>query len=77
LKDRFKIGCRKGIGHAGCFFKGVCQGELLCAIGRDAKNQMYLMAWAVVEKETTNKYNSECFIGLLIKDFNINDGGAC
>jgi hypothetical protein len=35
------------------------------------------MAWAVVEKETTNKYNLEWFIGLLIKDLKINDDGAC
>jgi hypothetical protein len=74
LKDGFKAGCRKVIGLDGCFFKGACQGELLCAIGRDANNQMYPVAWAVVEKETTE--NWEWFIGLLIKDLNINDDGA-
>jgi hypothetical protein len=74
LKDGFKAGCRKVIGLDGCFFKGACQGELLCAIGRYDNNQMYPVAWAVVEKETTE--NWEWFIGLLIKDLNINDDGA-
>jgi hypothetical protein len=32
------------------------------------------VAWAVVEKETTE--NWEWFIGLLIKDLNINDDGV-
>ena len=53
LKQGFKAGCRKVIGLDGCFFKGACQGELLAAIARDANNQMYPVAWAVVEKETT------------------------
>jgi len=33
-------------------FKGLTNGELLCALGRDANNQMYPIAWAVVERET-------------------------
>ncbi|XP_051214910.1 uncharacterized protein [Lolium perenne] len=73
LKKGFKAGCRKVIGLDGCFFKGACQGELLCAIGRDANNQMYPVAWAVVEQET--KENWEWFIGLLIKDLDINNDG--
>jgi hypothetical protein len=73
LKKGFKAGCRKVIGLDGCFFKGACQGELLCAIGRDANNQMYHVAWAVVEQET--KENWEWFIGLLIKDLDINNDG--
>lgn len=74
LKTGFKAGCRRVIGLDGCFFKGACQGELLCAIGRDANNQMYPVAWAVVEQETTE--NWQWFFGLLIKDLNINDDGA-
>jgi hypothetical protein len=35
---------------------------------------MYPVDWAVVEKETAE--NWEWFIGLLIKDLNINDDGA-
>jgi hypothetical protein len=74
LKLGFKAGCRKVIGLDGCFFKGACQGELLCAIARDANNQMYPLAWAVVEQETSDTW--EWFLGLLIKDLDINDSGA-
>ena len=35
----------------GVFFKGATNGELLCAVARDANNQMYPLAWAVVENE--------------------------
>jgi hypothetical protein len=54
MKLGFKAGCRKVIGLDGCFCKGACQGELLCAIARDANNQMYPLAWAVVEQETSD-----------------------
>jgi len=57
----------------GCFFKGACNGELICAIGRDANNQIYPVAWAVVEKETENSWS--WFFGLLQKDLNIPIGG--
>jgi hypothetical protein len=70
----FKAGYRKFIGLDGCFSKGACQGELLCAIARDANNQMYPLAWAVVEQETSDTW--EWFLGLLIKDLDINDSGA-
>lgn len=70
----FKAGCRKVIGLDGCFFKGACQGELLAAIGRDANNQMYPVAWAVVEQET--RENWEWFLEFLMKDLEINDDGA-
>lgn len=38
LKKGWLAGCRKIIGLDGCFLKGICIGELLCAIGRDANN---------------------------------------
>ena len=72
-KKDFIVGCRKVIGVDGCFFKGACNGELICAIGRDANNQIYLVAWAVVEKETENSWS--WFFGLLQKDLNIPIGG--
>jgi hypothetical protein len=73
MKEGFKAGCRKVIGLDGCFFKGAVKGELLCAIGRDANNQMYPLAWAVVEQETNLTW--KWFIALLIKDLNINLNG--
>nr|XP_051197241.1 uncharacterized protein LOC127310625 [Lolium perenne] len=74
LKKGFKAGCRRVIGLDGCFFKGAVKGELLCAIGRDANNQMYPVAWAVVEQETNETW--AWFIGLLIKDLDIHSNGA-
>ncbi|WVZ51299.1 hypothetical protein U9M48_002454 [Paspalum notatum var. saurae] len=56
-KRGFKAGCRKVVGLDGCFFKGATNGELLCAIGRDANNQMYPIAWAVVEKENNDSWD--------------------
>jgi len=47
----FMAGCRSVIGLDGCFFQGVTNGELLCAITKDANKQMYPLVWAIVEKE--------------------------
>ena len=62
-KRGFLAGCRNVIGIDGCFFKGACNGELICTIGRDANDQIYPVAWAVVEKETENSWT--WFLGLL------------
>lgn len=72
-KKGFLAGCRRVIGLDGCWFKGATNGELLCAIGRDANNQMYPIAWATVEKETNDSWY--WFLGLLQKDLNITGGG--
>ncbi|XP_070055077.1 uncharacterized protein [Nicotiana tomentosiformis] len=48
------VGCRNVIGFDGAFLKGVCRGELLSCIGKYGNNQVYLVAWAVVENETKN-----------------------
>ncbi|XP_070025425.1 uncharacterized protein [Nicotiana sylvestris] len=50
-------GCRNVIGFDGAFLKGVCKGELLSCIGKDGNNQMYPIAWAVVEKETKHTWS--------------------
>nr|GEW60238.1 hypothetical protein [Tanacetum cinerariifolium] len=47
LKEGRKARCRKIIGINGCFLKGICQGELLATVKRDANNQIYLIACAV------------------------------
>lgn len=60
LKKGFLAGCRRVIGLDGCFFKGATSGELLCAIGRDANNQMYPVAWAVVERENNESWDWFC-----------------
>ncbi|GKC54738.1 hypothetical protein Tco_1077483 [Tanacetum coccineum] len=54
VKDGWLAGCRKVIGLDGCFLKHTCRGELLTAMGRDANNQMYPIAWAVVRVENAD-----------------------
>lgn len=73
-KKGFMAGCRKVIGLDGCFFKGSTNGELLCAIGRDANNQMYLIAWGVAYKE--NNEECEWFCDLLCSDLKVGDGSG-
>nr|KAJ0185151.1 hypothetical protein LSAT_V11C900458210 [Lactuca sativa] len=62
LKDGWIEGCRRVIGLDGCFLKGICRGQLLSAIGRDANNHIYHIAWAV------------WFIDLLIEDLGMGVG---
>jgi hypothetical protein len=69
-----KLNVDKSLALMVVFSKEHCQCELLCSIGRDANNHMYPVAWAIVDKET--KENWEWFIGLLIKDLDINDDGV-
>ena len=71
-KKGFLAGCRKVIGLNGCFLKGATTGVLLCAIGRDGNNQIYPIAWAVVEMETNDSWDWFCY--LLCKDLQIGDG---
>lgn len=71
-KRGFVDGCRKVVGLDGCFFKGATNGELLCAIGRDANNQMYPIAWAVVHKENNEEW--DWFLDLLCSDLKVLDG---
>jgi hypothetical protein len=72
LKKGFLAGCRKVVGLDGCFFKGATNGELLCAIGRDANNQMYPVAWGVVEKENNDSWDWIC--DLLFRDLGVGEG---
>lgn len=67
----FLAGCRKVIGLDGCFFKGRA-GELLCAVGRDANNQIYPIAWAAVDKETN--YSWDWFCSILFNELKLGDG---
>lgn len=72
VKKGWMEGCRRVIGIDGCFLKGICQGELFCAVGRDANNHIYPIAWAVVCVE--NKENWKWFLDLLIEDLNLGLG---
>jgi len=68
----FLAGCRKVVGLDGCFFKGATNGELLCAVGRDANNQIYHIAWAVVEKENNDTW--DWFCDILFRDLSVGNG---
>nr|XP_043630529.1 uncharacterized protein LOC122601860 [Erigeron canadensis] len=74
LQDGWKAGCRRIIHLDGCFLKTVCKGELLSAVGRDANNHIFPIAWAVVTVE--NKENWAWFIDLLKDDLDLGSGNG-
>ncbi|GJZ67477.1 hypothetical protein Tco_0630717 [Tanacetum coccineum] len=74
MKDGWTKGCRKVIGLDGCFLKGTIKGELLTAMGRDANNQMFPIAWVVVTVK--NKDNWLWFLVSLGDDLNLNRGAT-
>ncbi|CAI0432777.1 unnamed protein product [Linum tenue] len=74
LRRGFLQGCRQIIGLDGCFLKGLCKGELLSAIGRDANDQMYPIAWAVVEVESKDSWS--WFLELLASDLSLGEGSG-
>ncbi|XP_050211280.1 uncharacterized protein LOC126661469 [Mercurialis annua] len=65
-------GCRTIIGLDGCFLKGICKGQLLSAVGKDGNNQMYPIAWAIIDKDNTR--NWRWFIKLLATDLQLGEG---
>ncbi|XP_028779040.1 uncharacterized protein LOC114735508 [Neltuma alba] len=56
VKRGFVAGCRPIIGLDGCFLKGPYGGILLVAVGRDANDQYFPLAWAVVESESRDSW---------------------
>ncbi|XVF43694.1 hypothetical protein PTKIN_Ptkin02bG0061200 [Pterospermum kingtungense] len=74
--DALKNGWQKGrkpiIGVDGCFLKGLFQGELLSAVGKDGNHQMYPVAWAVVKVENAETWT--WFMELLATDLGFGDG---
>ncbi|KAL4396548.1 hypothetical protein AHAS_Ahas01G0102900 [Arachis hypogaea] len=50
-KMGFKDGCRPLIGLDKCFLKGYYGGQLLFAVGQDANNHFFVIAYAVVLNE--------------------------
>ncbi|GJX71080.1 multidrug resistance-associated protein 5 [Tanacetum coccineum] len=69
VKEGFKNGCRRVFALDGCFLKSPNHGEILTAIGRDGNNNIYPIAWVVVNVE--NKDNSNWFLELLGADLDM------
>ncbi|GJR06777.1 zinc finger, PMZ-type containing protein [Tanacetum coccineum] len=67
-------GCRRVIGLDGCFLTHTCKGQLLTAMGRDANNQMFPIAWVVVSVK--NKNNWCWFLSLLHEDLSLGRGSG-
>ncbi|GJZ63343.1 hypothetical protein Tco_0619764 [Tanacetum coccineum] len=72
IKNEWIARCRKVIGIDGCFITHMCKGEILTAMGRDGNNQMYPIAWAIVDVE--NKNNWCWFLSLLGDDLDLQEG---
>ncbi|XP_074288923.1 uncharacterized protein LOC141614067 [Silene latifolia] len=74
LKKGFIRGCRPFISIDGCWLKGPYGGQLLVAVGRDGNNQMFPIAWAVVEIENTDSWT--WFLVLLAEDLGTSNGAG-
>ncbi|KAK8549823.1 hypothetical protein V6N13_055389 [Hibiscus sabdariffa] len=74
MKDGFKAGCRPIIGLDGCHLKGYYQGHLLAAVGIDADDSIYPIAFAVVESENQSSWN--WFLKILGNDLEINNSNS-
>ncbi|KAL4332157.1 hypothetical protein GQ457_07G005540 [Hibiscus cannabinus] len=72
LKEGFKRFCRPIISLDGCYLKGEIKGEILSAVGRDGNNQIFPIAWALVEVE--NRETWAWFLENIQRDLNIGDG---
>ncbi|CAN1292105.1 hypothetical protein LINPERPRIM_LOCUS21419 [Linum perenne] len=66
-KEGFLAGCRKVIGVDGCFLKTEYGGQLLSAVGLDANNDIFPIAYAVVRVE--NEDNWTWFLQTLSHDW--------
>ncbi|CAN1172262.1 hypothetical protein LINPERHAP2_LOCUS30076 [Linum perenne] len=72
LQRGFKFACRRMFGLDGCFLKGEVKGMLLSVVGKGGNNQMYPIAWAVVEGENRNSWT--WFIDNIREHLGMNDG---
>lgn len=72
LREGFLHGCRHIIAFDGCFLKTFLGGVLLAAVGKDCNYKMYLIAWAIVEKQNEETWTWFCKI--LFEQFHIVDG---
>ena len=52
----FLEGCRPFLGLDGCFIKLTTGAQILAATGRDGNNNIYPIAWGIVDKEDTENW---------------------
>ncbi|KAL5579525.1 hypothetical protein UlMin_011967 [Ulmus minor] len=71
-KRGFLQACRPLVGLDGCHTKGLFSGQLLSAVGADANNCVYPIAYSIVEQE--NKDTWSWFVGLSMEDLVIESG---
>ncbi|EPS60214.1 hypothetical protein M569_14589, partial [Genlisea aurea] len=69
IKHGFKVGCRPLFGIDGCFLKGKYEGQIVAAVGMDANNNIYPIAYGLVERE--NQETWEWFLDLLKSDLDL------
>ncbi|XP_010451555.1 PREDICTED: uncharacterized protein LOC104733691 [Camelina sativa] len=74
LRRTWKSCCRPIIGLDGSFLKWELKGEILAAVGRDADNRIYLIAWAVVRVEDNDSW--AWFVENLKKDLDLGLGSG-
>ncbi|CAA7051184.1 unnamed protein product [Microthlaspi erraticum] len=72
IRRTWKNTCRPLLGLDGTFFSGKIKGTVLVAMGRDADNRIYPVAWGVVSVE--NFDNWQWFLRKLKIDLQLNDG---
>ena len=70
-KDGFKVGRRKIISLDGCFLKGYYGVHLLVAVGIDANDCIYPLAYTIVESENYDFWS--WFLLLFRGDFDISN----
>ncbi|XP_074303979.1 uncharacterized protein LOC141638464 [Silene latifolia] len=75
LKQGWLLGCRRILSVDACFLKTFLGGQLIAAVGRDGNEQMYPLAWAVVEGENHESYewffkqSSKSIVAMVAKEF--------
>ncbi|XP_074276995.1 uncharacterized protein LOC141600650 [Silene latifolia] len=71
-KEGFLKGCRPILGVDGCHLRGPYPGICLVAVGKDVNNNIFSIAWAVVEVENTDSW--KWFLELLAIDLGHDEG---
>ncbi|MBA0664099.1 hypothetical protein Goklo_004157 [Gossypium klotzschianum] len=71
LKRGWKAGCRQLIGLDSCFLKCPFKSEFLTTVKRDTNNQMFPIAWVVVEMKCTDSW--VWLLSLLLNDLDLED----